>query len=317
MKNIFKICILLSLIIKSAFASDTLETKIAVVVPMEHRAMNDIIRGVKDSLDEAIDKEKIVIFNGMGDINNVSAIMNQVAQNPDYRAVMPIGTNLTYIALSAIHNKDIIGLGSIIDEEMRQELIKNPNTNMTNVYDELKAQDILQFLSGINKKNILIIFSNDEKITRQLEEIEKIHDKFNLKIHKFNVSNTGDIFGLSSALSNIDCILTLKDHTVVSIMNVIAKIAHEHNIVVVASDEGSTISGADIGIGIDEYDIGVTGGDIIKHILRGDKARSIPVKTLTNIKVFVNPKAKIDIKGLQKLSSNLGYKVEEIEIEVK
>lgn len=312
MKGILKICIILSLIVNTCFAFAT-DGKIAIIVPMQHRAMDEIVRGIRDQLKTSIDNDKIVVFNAMGDTNNMHTIINQIAHNPQYEAIMPIGTNATYLAIAATEDKHIISLASIIDEQTRQKLIIDGHDNITSIYDEIMADDILKFISAIKKSNLLLIFSNDERIMNQVKQIEEIQNRYNVIIHKFNVSNATDIYAISSAMSNIDCILFLKDHLVVSMVNVITSIAHEGNIPVIASDEGSTINGVDIGFGVDEYEIGLVGAEILQEILNGKKSVDIPVRVLRDIKIFYNPNGKIHLDELQDISKNLGYKIQSVE----
>lgn len=309
MNTIFRICIILSLIANICFADDKVG-KIAIVVPIEHRAMNEIVKGVKDNLKGKINDDKVVVFNAMGDRNNMNTIINQVAQNNEYQAILPIGTNATYLALSATKDKSIVSLASTIDEKTRKELITDGHINITNVYDEVSSDNILEFISAIKKRNILLIFSNDERIINQVKELEEKQLKYDLQIHKFNVSNSTDIYTIDSAISNVDCILFLKDHLIVSMMNVITSHAHDKNIFVIASDEGSTISGADIGLGVDEYDIGAIGAEMLKEILDGKKPADIPVRTVKDIKIFYNANSNID--QLKVVSNKLGYELKEI-----
>ncbi len=311
MKNILKICILLSVAVKTCFADEKIG-KVAIVIPMEHRAMNEIVKGVKDNLKGKINDDKVVVFNAMGDANNMNSIINQVAQNPEYQAILPIGTNATYLALGATKDKNIVSLASTIDEKTRQKLITDGYANITNVYDEVSSDNILEFVSAIKKRNILLVFSNDERIIDEVKDLEEKQSKYNLQIHKFNVSNATDIYAMGSAISNVDCILFLKDHLVVSMVNVITSHAHDKSISVIASDEGSTIGGADIGLGVDEYDIGATGAEVLKELLDGKKPADIPVRVIKDIKIFHNTNSNINIDELKVVSSKLGYKVKEV-----
>jgi putative ABC transport system substrate-binding protein len=311
MKNIFKLSIvLLMMIVSTCFAVDK-GRKIAVIVPMQHRAMDEIVRGIRDTLKDSIDNDKIVVFNAMGDTNNMHTIINQIGHNPEYEAIMPIGTNATYLALAATQDKPIVSLASVIDENARQKLIIDGHKNITSVYDEITADDILKFISGIKKHNLLLVFSNDERIIQEVRKIEEIKDRYNVTIHKFNISNATDIYGISAAISNIDCIVLLKDHLVVSMVNVITSIAHEANIPVIASDEGSTINGADIGFGVAEYEIGVVGAQILKEVINGKKSVDIPVRALKDINVFYNINGKIHLDDA--IFRNLGYKLKAVE----
>jgi putative ABC transport system substrate-binding protein len=309
MINILKSFIILFIIVNSVFASYA-DDKIAVVIPMTHRSMDEIVRGIKDN--HKINSDKIMIFNAMGDTNNLYAIINQIGQNSHYKAIMPIGTTATYISMNSIKEKYIVSLASIIDEETRQELIIDGHPNITNIYDAVTADKILEFISAIKKRNVLLIYSNDQRIIDEVKQLEILQDKFNIKIHKFNITHSTDIYSINSAISNIDCILLLKDHLVVSMINVITNTAHEANIPVIASDEGSIIHGADIGLGIPEYQIGFIGAEILKDVLDGKKLVDIPVRVLDQINIFYNQNSRIDINLLQSVSKSLGYNLQAI-----
>jgi len=300
----FTICFILS---SSCFASGR-DDKIAVIVPMEHRAMDEIVRGIKEN--DNIDSENVIVFNTMGDTNNIHAIINQIGKNPQYKAIMPIGTTATYLAIGAIQDKYIVSLASIIDEETRQQLIIDGHRNITSVYDGVSVDKILEFIRALKKRNILIVFSNDQRITDQINQIDEIKDKYNIEIHKLNISNATDIYNINSALSNIDAVFILKDHIVVSMINVITSIAHEANIPVIASDEGSIINGADIGFGVAEDKIGFIGAEILKEILDGKKPVDIPVRVIKDISVFYNKNSKIDLNQLEDVSRDLGYNLQ-------
>jgi ABC-type uncharacterized transport system substrate-binding protein len=84
---------------------------------------------------------------------------------------------------------------------------------------------------------------------------------------------------------------------------------------VIASDEGSAISGADIALGVDEYDIGVVGAGMLKEVLDGKKPVDMPVKTIKDIKIFYNKNSEINLDILKVASDNLGYKLKEIRSE--
>lgn len=309
MINILKFFIILFIIVNSFFASYA-DDKIAVVIPMTHRSMDEIVRGIKDN--HKINSDKIMIFNAIGDTNNLYAIINQIEQNPNYKAIMPIGTTATYISMNSIKDKYIVSLASIIDENTRQQLIIDGHTNITNIYDAVTADKILEFISAIKKRNILLVYSNDQRIIDEAKQLEILQDKFNIKIHKFNITHSTDIYSINSAMSNIDCILLLKDHLVVSMINVITNTAHEANIPVIASDEGSIIHGADIGLGIPEYQIGFIGAEVLKDVLDGKKLVDIPVRVLDQINIFYNQNSRIDVNLLQSVSKSLGYNLQAI-----
>jgi putative ABC transport system substrate-binding protein len=299
--------------LSSVSANDIKDKKIAVIVPLQHQAMDDIVAGFKKKLKNKKDEDKVVIFNAMGDINNITSTINQVAKNNDYGVIVPIGTNATTIAINATNKKPIIALASTIDENARQELIKKGHENITNVQDEISIKNILSFISKLGRKKILLVYSNDERIQNEIIEAEKISYEYDLKIKKFNVANTSDIYSIASAIGNSECILVLKDHIIVSMMNVIVEAAHEHFLPVIASDEGSVVSGADLAIGVKESQIGEFGAKILNKIIDGKKINEIPVKQINAVifykTISSNP---LHLKNVKQIADEMNYEVEKI-----
>lgn len=285
--------------------------KVGVIIPMAHEAMNEISLGLKSNLKDAIAPENLVFFNAMGDTNNLNTIIQHLSVNPEYSILMPIGTSATSLAIRTTNYKPIISLASSIDENKLNNLRKNGHTNLTNVYDEVENKLILELISKLGKKNVLIVFSNDDRIQKQVDEIKALQSNYNLKISQFSVMNSTDIYSIGSALQDIDCVLVLKDHMIVSMINVINDAAHSQAIPVITSDEGSVRAGADIGIGIEERDIGVVGGSVLQRVLNGTNIDTIPVQYIRSVNLFFRDYAqnKIDFKQVEEIAKQSKLKV--------
>jgi putative ABC transport system substrate-binding protein len=91
----------------------------------------------------------------------------------------------------------------------------------------------------------------------------------------------------------------LKDHLVVSGITALTKICDKKKIMLVTSDEGTVKSGASLGFGLTERDIGKEGGKIAAQILNSTAIQTIPIKHLSDLKVFANPKFLEKNKSLQ------------------
>ena len=94
-----------------------------------------------------------------------------------------------------------------------------------------------------------------------------------------------------SAPKNIDAFLILKDHLIVSGINLLTQEAQKRSIPIIASDEGSVINGATIAIGVREKDIGIESAKIAREILQGTNPGDIPQKTMDSLVLFVNEKS--------------------------
>lgn len=288
--------------------------KIAVIVPIQHKAMDDIVAGFKSKLKNSGDDKRVVEFNAMGDINNITSVINQVSESYDYGVIIPIGTNATTIAINSTNTKPIIALASTIDENDRQELIKKGHNNITNVQDEIPVKTILSFITKLGRNKVLLVYSNDERIQKQVDEAEKISVDYGLKIKKFNVVNSTDIYSITSAIGDSECILVLKDHIIVSMINVLVEAAHEHSLPVITSDEGSIIASADLAIGVKESQIGELGAEILNEMIDGKKINEIPVKFIKKPIIFYknisgNP---LHLNNIKDIADEMDYDVEEV-----
>ena len=288
--------------------------KIAIIAPVQHQAIDDIIGGMKAQLKEN-NSERIVVFNAMGDPNNISASITQAINNDDYGVLMPIGTVATHLALNSTSSKPIIGLGVDISEAQRQILIKEGHVNFTNVQDAIPVKNILSLIEKLGKKNILLVYSNDARIHEAVVEIGNVAKDYDIKIKKFNIINPSDIYGIKTAIEGADCVLVLKDNVVVSMINVLVVAAHEHSLPVITSDEGSVISGADIAIGVKESDVGSSGADILNEMISGKKIVDIPVRLLLDIGIFykINNSNPLDRQQVADVAKVLNYNVSLVE----
>ena len=97
---------------------------------------------------------------------------------------------------------------------------------------------------------------------------------------------------IPSVIKNIpedrEAILILKDHLIVSAINLLIKEVNSRKIPLIASDEGSVIAGATIAIGVKEKDIGIVSGEVAKEILTEQKNKSVKMDSLT---LFINEKS--------------------------
>ena len=129
--NIFqKFFFLFVLFITAAIYAD--QKKVAIIVPLEHTAMTEIILGIKESLKD-IDAE-IIVKNAHADSNILLAIVKQI-KDQDIDVIIPIGTTTSQTVISHITNKPI---------DCAAAMINSKNLPLvTGVNDEIKITDTM------------------------------------------------------------------------------------------------------------------------------------------------------------------------------
>jgi len=245
--------------------------KVAVIMPMNHHAMNEIVDGFKEHLESEIKGEyKLTIYNAQGDPNLMKTIFQQVSSN-NYDAVVPIGTNATQLAIKMLKkDKKIISIAAELSEEDKAN-----NANLINVEDAVPMEEFVEFIQTfISKpKYLTLIHSNDTRIFNQSKLLNRLLKDIGCNLQVISIQNMPEIFSaLQSISEKSQAVLVLKDHLVVSAIPSIVNIARKNNVPVIASDEGSVKNGADVALGVKEKELGIIGAKIVmSQIVRSDK----------------------------------------------
>ncbi len=200
--------------------------KIIMIIPQEHEALNQIVAGFKEGLVEA-EQYDIEIENAQGNQNLLYSIVQKLYINaPAIDLLVPIGTYVTKMVTGKITDGKIpiLGLAALISPEERS---KSNLNELVVLGDELGAEAFLEFIHNIlpEAKNILLIHSADEKIYKEMDDLDQQASKYNISFKRYLVNSALDIQSLDTAIDGVNAILTLKDHMVASNAAVIKKFA--------------------------------------------------------------------------------------------
>lgn len=270
----------------------TAPKEVNIILPVEHESLNLIVQGIRQELN---DKDvNITTSQAGGDLMLLSTIIRQL-QSSKFDIIMPIGTMTAQMVIQRIKDKPIIAVAA-------NKSVALGNANITGVNDEIQITNLLDKLPKLNK--IAVIYSANDKIMPELD---------NLKAHAEVRSFTGETLDLrfvmvqnlidlpniiASISSDIEAFLVLKDHLVVSGIEIIAYEAYKRQIPVIASDEGSVARGASFSIGIAEKDIGKAGGAMAIQLLNGVDIKNIPYHHFYEYSLFINEHALLKQKTL-------------------
>ncbi|MCC8368931.1 MAG: ABC transporter substrate-binding protein [Rickettsia endosymbiont of Oxypoda opaca] len=253
------------------------QKKVAIIVPLEHEAMTQIVVGIKESLSDS--DVEIIVKNAHADSNILLSYIKQIKhQNIDL--IIPIGTSASQTVIAHIKDKPIVCAAAMID---------NKNLPLvTGVNDEIKITDSISKLSFLN--NITLIYSSSEKVMPEVEELKLYAAKNNISLHLAMIQTLNDLpIAVKNAPRDTQGFLILKDHLIVSGVNILKQEAFKREIPIIASDEGSVINGATIAVGVREKEIGVKAGVIATKILTGTKPSDIPFESMSDLTLFINP----------------------------
>lgn len=264
------------------------EKKIGIIVPLEHKAMNEIVSGFTETLNKKYSHPiKIKIANALGDLNLQRAIIAQM-KNEHYDLIIPIGTVTTQMSAAIIKHQPIVSLAAIYSQKEREQ---RKACNLAIVHDEISTERILEFIHDVYPKlsHLVLVHSSSDKIFPEVAIAKQIGKKMGIEVKAMMVPTLNELYNISKAIpDNTEAILVLKDHLIVSGINTLQMLTEKRHIPLITSDQGSVESGASFSLSVHERDIGVEGAELALSILSGKKACDLPIVEMTKLVVFIN-----------------------------
>lgn len=278
-----------SLALLSSCHAPSNQKTIGIIVPIEHKALDEIVKGFTESLRaQSPFPLKFKVANAQGDMNMQRAIIEQM-KNEHYDIIVPIGTDATEMTMAAVHDQPIVSLAATLTEADRN---KSKTCNVAVVDDEIPAAQSLQFIHQVYPQltSLVLVHSTADKVFPEVQAAIAAGKSYGIKVTPMMVPTLNDLY---SAANNIPAdaqgIFILKDNLIASGINTLAISAAKRHIPLITSDQGSVQDGAAFALGVHESDIGVVGAKLAAAILSGQKACQLPIVEMKYfLTVFVN-----------------------------
>ena len=278
--------------ISYADANTTKTTKpitIGIIEPLQHKAMDEIISGFKQSFATNYKGSvTIKIENAQNDMNLQRAIIQKM-KNANYDMLVPIGVGATQMTLSMVQNKPVVSLASDFSATDRNKL---KGCNVVAVHDEISAIQTLNFIHQTYPEvtNILLVHSSADKVLPEVQKTKDAAKQYGITVNNAMISNLSELNNttLQSIRANTQLILVLKDSLIVSGIPSLVKIAADKKLILLTSDQGSVQDGAMLALGVHEKQIGIEGGTLAASVLNGKNICQMPMVDMTKLTIFVN-----------------------------
>ena len=260
---------------------------IAIVEPLQHEAMDEIIAGYRDGIKQAGISADISIKNGQLDPNIEKSIFTELAHDQT-TIVAPIGTTLFEMALASIPNKPIVGIATLFPDSMRGAM---QPIHATAIDDSMDPVAQLKFMKQVLPRmtKMALVYSPDDNIMSQVNAIEKVAKTMGIAVQELMVTSAPDLYSVSHHIdSDAGWIFIVKDHMVVSGVAQLAQQAQSLQIPLITSDDGSVQGGGAFAFGITEKQIGEAAALLTARYIKGTPIKDLPVKMLTDYSIFLN-----------------------------
>lgn len=272
------------------------EVKVGVLQLLSHPALDQIYKGLEDGLKkegyEVGKNLKIDLQNAQGDQSNLAS-MGQKLVTDNNDILVGITTPATLSLSNATKDKPIIMGG--ITYPVEAGLIKTenkPGNNITGVSDRTPIKQQLEIMKKVlpNMKKVGILYTaSEDNSVKQAQEAEKIAKELGLEVKVSTVANTNDIQQVTESLaSQTDAIFVPIDNTIASAMATVVKVTDAKKIPVFPSADTMVADGGLLGLGVDQYQIGVETAKVVAKVLKGADTKDMPIVLANEGVIYLN-----------------------------
>lgn len=279
--------------------ADDHQTVVAITQIVEHPALDAAYQGVKDELAEQgyTEGENLRVMHESAQGNQ--AIAAQIArkfvgESPD--VIVAIATPSAQTVAAAARNIPVVF--SAVTDPVAAKLVKSweePGANITGVSDMLPIDKHLDMLLRVmpDARRIGTVYNPGEANAVALVEMieERLQDR-GLELVKGAATKTSEVLGAARSLvGRADAIYLTTDNTVISAAEAVVSVGERAKIPVFAADTATVERGAVAALGFDYYNHGRQTGKMVARILNGAEPATMPVETMEELDLFVNPGA--------------------------
>lgn len=294
--------------------SSSNEKRIGIIVPIEHKAMDEIVGGFKETLRaEYPHPITFKVANAQSDVNMERAIIQQM-KDEKFDIVVPIGTDATQMSAAAIHDLPLVSLAATFTQKERDQL---KTCNIAVVDDEISSERLMQFMHLVYPQmtQLVLVHSAADKVFPEVKDTIAAAKRYGIEVKPMMVTTLNELYAVSKNIpDNTQGIFILKDNLIASGISTLVLTAQQRHIPLITSDEGTVQEGALFALGVHERQIGVDGAKLAAAVLSGKHPCDLPIVDMTHLTVFVNKaalqKQNMSLDTIQAAAQQQHYTVE-------
>ena len=282
--------------ITNTSSTQTENVKIGVLQLLSHPALDAIYKGLQDELkNEGYEVGKnleIDLQNAQGDQSNLASMSEKLVSGGN-NILVGITTPAT-LALANNTKETPIIMGGIT-YPVEAGLIASeskPGNNITGVSDRTPIKQQLEIMKQVlpNMKKVGILnTSREDNSVQQAAEAQQAAKELGLEVKVSTIANTNDIQQVTESLaSQVDAIFVPIDNTIASAMATVVQVTDAVKIPVFPSADTMVADGGVLGVGVDQYQIGVETAKVVVKVLKGANPADTPITLANKGVVYVN-----------------------------
>lgn len=265
---------------------------------VEHPALDAVLKGFQDSLQEKGIDAKYNVHNAQANMGTATQIAKQMIgekadllvaiATPSSQAVAqandkaPADLKRPFLFTAVT---DPVAAGLVAD-------INAPGGLTTGVSDLLPLSEhiqmVLTYKPGIKKLG-LMYNAGEANSKANLAGIKKIGKEMGFEVVEATASKTADVYQAAKSLvGRVDAVFIPTDNTIVSALESVIKVGVQNKLPIFCADVDSVKRGAIAAMGFDYYKHGYQTGGVAQRILAGEKPAEIPVEFQKDLELHIN-----------------------------
>jgi putative ABC transport system substrate-binding protein len=274
---------------------------IGVIEPMEHVAISDVTRGIKEGLAGRQDLE-VRVMNASGDATTTVQIIDKY-RDGGVAIYVPIFTKTAQAVKSKIGDKPIVF--AAVTDPVAAGLLKDadaPEGNVTGVSDLWPIgpnMDLIRQILPQAKTMGMVYDPGDASSSVTVPLITKEAEAHGFKLELRPVHSSNEVAqSLASLEGKVDLLFTANDVTVTATFPALVEFAIQKKLPLFAADYSSVQRGAICAIGQNYYTVGTEAAKLIASVVDGQKISSLPIRYTKGGDIYINAKA-AELMGVQ------------------
>ncbi len=300
MKRIVKVFLAVAFLV-TATTANAAPARISISQFVEHPALNAVMKGFKDDLQENGVTAEYKDYNANGNMGTAGQIATQIASDaPDL--IVAIATPTAQACAKAYEKAPQLAktpmLFTAITDPLAAGLVKDymhPGPNITGVSNQMPMEKHLEMLRRVLPKlaTLGVLYNSGEvNSVSNVKRLKEAAAKMNITILDGPVTNSADVYQAAQSLvGKVDALFVPTDNTVVSALEAVIKVCDRTQLPLFSADTDSVKRGAIAAMGFDYYQHGKQTGAMARKILAGSKPETLPVEFQKDLAFHINPKA--------------------------
>lgn len=285
----------------SANAASTAPARISISQFVEHPALNAVMKGFKDDLQESGIVAEYKDYNANGNMGTAGQIATQIAADaPDL--IVAIATPCAQASAKSYDKAPQLAntpmLFTAITDPLAAGLIKDyqrPGPNITGVSNQMPMDKHLEMVRRFlpQLKTLGVMYNSGEvNSVSNVKRLKEAAAKMGVSVIDGPVTSSADVFQAAQSLvGKVEAIYVPTDNTVVSALETVIKTCEKTQLPLFSADIDSVKRGSIAAMGFDYYQHGRQTGAMARKILAGNKPADLPVEFQENLTFHVNPEA--------------------------